>query len=216
MYPPILEPLINSPQLPQLLARLNAYWQDEQARRQAFYDWVGPDIKAEFIDGEIIVHSPVRSRHSTVLKYLVKLIDTYVEVHGLGYVGYESNMCRFPRNDYEPDLCFFDTATATAINDTTTIFPVPQLIVEVLSASTKDRDRGVKFRDYQVNGVGEYWIVNADTDVIEQYLLQNGVYRLATKARPGDALRIPTLADWTVDAAVFFDAAANLRAVRAV
>lgn len=58
-YSAILEPIIHSPTLPQLLDELNAYWAEEQNRRLDFYNWITPEMKAEFIDGEIIVHSPV-------------------------------------------------------------------------------------------------------------------------------------------------------------
>ena len=38
---------------------------------------------------------------------------------------------------------------------------VPDLVVEVLSRSTKTRDRGEKKAIYEANGVAEYWLVNS-------------------------------------------------------
>jgi Uma2 family endonuclease len=77
-------------------------------------------------------------------------------------------------------------------------FPVPDLVVEVLSNSTEERDRGVKFEDYVVNGVGEYWIVDADESVIEQYVLQAGEYELKLKSSSG-RLRSEVIEGFTAD-----------------
>ncbi len=43
----------------------------------------------------------------------------------------------------------------------------------------------MKFEDFASNCVAEYWIVDADTRIVEQYLLDNGEYRLALKSGSG-------------------------------
>ena len=174
MYREILEPIVRSPQLPILLKELEQIWKEEQIRRQEFYDWVTPDIKAEFIEGEIIVHSPVRSKHNTVLGNISRLIGVFVLSKDLGYIGVKKIMCRFSRNDYEPDMVFFDATTAKEFIEDQTIFPVPQLVVEVLSKSTEDRDRGVKFQDYESHNVQEYWIVDVKKGEIIAFKMENG------------------------------------------
>ncbi len=211
MYREILKPIVRSPELPQILKELSEYWEQEQARRKEFYDWVTPDMKAEFIDGEVIVHSPVRSRHNVVLQNIVLLVNIFVRKKDLGYIGVEKIMCRFPRNDYEPDMCFFNKTTAATITDEQTIFPIPQLIVEVLSASTENRDRGVKFKDYQAHGVQEYWIVDAYTNTLEQYLLQDGEFELHQKFnKPKQKIASKVITGFEVPIGAFFDAATNL------
>ena len=42
--------------------------EDERVRRKAFYEWVTEGMKAEFINGEIIIHSPVKKRHWATMK----------------------------------------------------------------------------------------------------------------------------------------------------
>lgn len=61
-----LRPIVKSPDMPQLLRELQDIWEAEQLRRNDFYDWVNPNVKAEFIDGEVVVHSPVRLKHNLV------------------------------------------------------------------------------------------------------------------------------------------------------
>ncbi len=45
----------------------------------------------------------------------------------------------------------------------------PDLIVEILSASTAGRDEGEKFRLYQKHAVREYWIVNIWDKTVKSY-----------------------------------------------
>lgn len=171
-YSHVLEPIIHSPALPQLLEELNQFWADEQNRRLDFYNWITPEMKAEFIEGEIIVHSPVRSKHNVILVNLVTDAKIFLRKLKTGYLGVEKIMTRFTRNDYEPDICYFREEKSKTFKDEQTIFPTPDFIVEILSNSTADRDRGVKFQDYQAHGVEEYWIIDPDLNIVEQYILQ--------------------------------------------
>lgn len=181
-----LRPIVKSPDMPQLLSALQEIWKDEQKRRLAFYDWVTPDIKAEFIDGEIVVHSPVKKKHNIISGAVYALLNTFVIKYQLGFVGIEKIMTRFIRNDYEPDVVFFGNEKAAAFQDDLTIFPVPDFIVEVLSDSTEERDRGVKFRDYALHGVAEYWIIDPETETVEQYFLVEEEYVLNAALTRGD------------------------------
>ena len=173
----ILSPIKNSPNLRSLIDELEVMWQKEQDKRLDFYNWLTPDKKAEFIGGEIIVHSPVVKKHNVITKELLKILDPFIISRDLGFLGVEKIMCRFDRNDYEPDLCFFKKEKSVTFLDDQTIFPIPDFIVEILSPSTEARDRGIKKEDYQLNGVQEYWIIDPDIDTIEQYLInEDGEY----------------------------------------
>jgi hypothetical protein len=41
---------------------VQAMLDEEKRKRQEFYDWLTDDVKAEFINGEVILHSPVKRR----------------------------------------------------------------------------------------------------------------------------------------------------------
>ena len=45
----------------------------------------------------------------------------------------------------------------------------PDLVVEVISPSTKSRDYGIKLFKYRNSGVREYWIINPETRTINVY-----------------------------------------------
>ena len=48
----------------------------------------------------------------------------------------------------------------------------PNLVVEILSESTRRNDRWTKFRMYQQAGVGEYWIVDPMAQVVSVHVLE--------------------------------------------
>ena len=86
----------------------------EAKKRRYFYDVVTEQQKAEFINGEIIVHSPVKLRHAVASDRLMILLNVFVQKHGLGIVFHEKILIVLNRNDYEPDICFFGPEKAKA------------------------------------------------------------------------------------------------------
>jgi len=48
-------------------------------------------------------------------------------------------------------------------------YGAPDLVVEVLSSSTRKFDRGSKFKQYEQNGVREYWLIDTDDQTVEVY-----------------------------------------------
>ncbi len=209
----LIEPLRHSPHLPQAVAILQSELESERKRRDHFYHDMTSDQKIEFIDGAVVQHLPARNRHLDVTGNVFHLLKAFVSIHGVGQVKAEKCLCVFPRNDYEPDVVFFGPAKSASFAPDTMKFPVPDLAVEVLSQSTEARDRGVKFEDFASNGVQEYWIINADEMVVEQYLLEKGEYTLAMKSGSG-MLTSRVLAGFAISIDAFFGEKANLEAVR--
>ena len=70
-----LEQLLRSPRLPEAMRRLQAVARAEAKKRRYFYDVVTEQQKAEFINGEIIVHSPVKLRHAIASENLFTLLN---------------------------------------------------------------------------------------------------------------------------------------------
>jgi Uma2 family endonuclease len=209
----MLAPLRASPFLPEAVNELSALLAVERRRRDKFYEEVTPEMKMEFIEGEVVLHSPARNVHLDVTMRIAKLLSSYVDDRDLGEIKVEKCLVVFPRNDYEPDVVFFSQEKAVLLGGNTMKFPVPDLIVEVLSESTEIRDRGVKFQDYEAHGVHEYWIVDAEQRVIEQYVLTNGRYGLKMKSGTG-TLSSGVVTGFGVSVEAFFDSKANTEALR--
>ncbi len=182
----LINKILDSPEAPKIIEYLNTVIEEEKRKRVDFYQSITEEIKAEFINGEVIIHSPVAIEHNEVNGNLYKIIDTYVVANNLGFVGIEKILIRLTRNDYEPDLCYFNLEKSNKFEKGQNLFPAPNFIIEVLSKGTAKRDRGVKFEDYQDHGVEEYWIVDPQKKTIEQYLLKRNKYELVLKSKNGD------------------------------
>lgn len=157
--------------MPSLVDELQRHRAEEQARRERFYEEITPEMKAEFINGEVILHSPATWTHVRVSERLSRLLGTYADLHRLGSVGIEKALVAAERNDYEPDVLFYRTEKAAGIQPDQRKLPTPDFAVEILSPGTEHRDRGVKFVDYALGGVEEYWMINPEEQVVERYVL---------------------------------------------
>ncbi|MEO1628945.1 MAG: Uma2 family endonuclease, partial [Bacteroidota bacterium] len=159
--------------------------EEESKKRLDFYNAITEQEKAEFINGEIIIHSPVKKFHNEISGNLYKILDTYVIEQNLGFVGIEKILVQFTRNDYEPDICYFHREKSQNFTKDQSIFPVPDLIIEILSEGTEKRERGIKFEDYQAHGVKEYWIIDPKKKTVEQYAWREEAYELVLKSNSG-------------------------------
>jgi len=205
-----IEPLLQSPRLPALIEELQGLLAAERTRRDRFYAELTEDTKAEFINGQVITQSPATFSHVTAVKLLSLLLHTHVERHGLGYVGAENMLIVLPRNDYEPDICFFGSVKAALLKPTQLKFPAPDFVAEVLSPSTEHLDRGVKLEDYAANGVAEYWLVNPQLGQVEQFVLREG--RFAAVGTFGDGVvTSQVVRGFSIPVRAMFDAQVNLR-----
>jgi Uma2 family endonuclease len=199
-----IQELLASPELPIAVERLSTALESEKQLRAKFYEEITPSMKAEFINGEVVMHSPVSLNHLNAARNIMRLLDGYVAHRALGQVYSEKALIALTRNDYEPDITFFSEEKATHFTSAQTKFPAPDLIVEVISPSTEHRDRGIKFKDYAAHGVREYWIVNAEAKEVEQYRLEAKNYKLALKSNSGD-VQSSVLAGFRIPIPALFD-----------
>jgi Uma2 family endonuclease len=192
------------PELAIILERLEKEMIQEAERRNEFYELVHENVKAEFINGTIIYHSPVMRRHWKVSMKVSKFLATHVDDNDLGEVGVEKVMISLTRNDYEPDIVFFAKEKASLFTKQQMHFPAPDLAVEILSDSTEKNDRNIKFRDYASHGVKEYWIIDPNKNSLEQYLNTDNEFQLANTFTDG-TLKTETVKGFRLDVRTIFE-----------
>ena len=142
---------------------LSAHTERELLTASDFLDWLEPGRHADLVDGEIVMHSPVSTRHADLLNFLDRLLGAYVDERGLGTLYREVVAVKLsPRDVFLPDLAFYSAARHDAIKSTYAE-GAPDLVVEVLSPATARRDTGTKFAKYELSGVREYWILDPAT-----------------------------------------------------
>ena len=214
----LLHDLLDHPNPAGIVRQVQETLARERTARAKFREWLRPDVKAEFINGEIIVHSPALRRHNQVVKYISFILEAYTAHFDLGEVAIEKALIQLERSDFEPDVCFWHAATAVTFADDLMYYPAPDLVVEVLSKGTADRDRGIKFRSYEAAQVDEYWIVDPKLHTVEQFVLgPDKAERLVLQQRAqlqlGETITSKTLPGFSVPVKAFFDVELRRRAV---
>ncbi len=208
-----LNQILEMPNAAILAERLKTALEQEKKARRHFYEIIDENKKMEFINGEIVFQSPVKIEHNKATKRVFKLIDTFVDMHDLGFVGIEKILISLTRNDYEPDVCYFGNAKSEKFKEGQMQFPAPDLAIEVLSKSTEKQDREVKFADYAAHGVAEYWIIDPVAETVEQFVLQNEKYELILKSGSGEIKSI-VLEDFEIKIRAIFDKETNLEELK--
>jgi Uma2 family endonuclease len=106
----------------------------------------------------------------------------------------------------EPDLLFISAARATIITEKNIQGP-PDLVVEILSVSTRKIDEVVKRKLYERYGVRGYWIVDPELEGIKIYrLTDQGYIQAAELAREAtDTLSTPLLPGFQAPLAEIFE-----------
>ncbi len=128
-----------------------------------FLEWLEPGKHADLIDGEIEMHSPVAIRHARLTSFVDRLIGQFVEAGELGELFREVVAVKLsPRNVFLPDLAFYAKDRLHLLRENY-VDGAPDLVVEVLSPTTGERDIGVKFAEYEQHGVREYWVLDPQT-----------------------------------------------------
>lgn len=209
----IISEILSEPDAYFLLQEAQAILYREREKRIQFYNDITEQEKVEFINGEIVVHSPAKKRHNTASLLLAQLLNIYSAKHNLGFVGIEKIMITLTRNDYEPDICFFKKEKSQHFTEDQILFPAPDLVIEILSDSTEDRDRGVKFKDYQAHKIQEYWIIDPEKQTLEQYNLNENAYDLIFKSSEG-SVKSFVIDGFQIPVRAIFDEAENLKAIR--
>ncbi|MGD2069814.1 MAG: Uma2 family endonuclease [Gemmatimonadota bacterium] len=143
----------------------------------------------EVIDGELAVTPSPTPRHQKIAARLTRILDGFTDAHALGHVLGGPVDVLFAEGDYlEPDLVFL-RADRTGIVTDRGIEGPPDLVVEILSPSTANRDRGVKLERYRLYGVPEYWIVDPEGRTVE-------VWRLGQGAESGEVFETGSTLRW--------------------
>jgi len=121
----------------------------------------------EIIDGEHYVTPSPNTRHQIASVNLTRILSTHVRSHGLGRVFSAPFDVVFSHLDVvEPDLLFISAKRLDILTDKH-VRGAPDLVVEILSDSTRKVDENVKRALYERCGVQEYWVVDAAPETIK-------------------------------------------------
>ncbi len=146
---------------------------------EEFLAWCDSDTRAEWVDGEVIIISPVNLEQAILFRFLLRLLSDYVDARDLGIVLGPEFQVRLgtQRRRRTPDLLFVARERLGIVRETE-VDGAPDLVVEIVSPESRRRDREEKYREYEAAGVREYWIIEPDTRTADFHALgPDGRYR---------------------------------------
>jgi Uma2 family endonuclease len=91
------------------------------------------------------------------------------------------------RNAVEPDQYYFRAPTDVCMIEGDYFQGVPELIAEVLSPATRVLDRGQRMDVYRKVGVPHLWLLEPETETVEQYALAGRDYGMVGRHGPGES-----------------------------
>lgn len=139
----------------------------------------------EVIDGALYMTPPPGWKHQFASGKLQVMVGRHVYDHGLGVlVSAPVGVVLDDENGLQPDLIYVSREHLHIITERG-VGGAPDLVVELLSPSTRNRDRGVKLRRYAAAGVPHYWIVDPRSRALEAYRLTDEGYELTGTYGPG-------------------------------
>ena len=158
---------------------------------------------AEWIDGEVHFYVGASGRHQVVLDFIVALFNGVLRRSGGRAISSGFVVRASPTgNGREPDVVVFTGEHRHRFKSTYFDGP-PDIIVEVVSDESVERDYVTKRREYERAGVPEYWIIDPREGsrnalflvlghgVYREVVAEGGVYR--STAVPGFWLRVEWL-----------------------
>ena len=141
------------------------------------------DLREKFyetINGEKILFESDTIGENLATGHLMTLLGEYVNKNKRGII-LPHLVTYFPdENILIPDIMFIDAAKEKLVLESPEdqFNVVPDMVAEILSKSTMERDMTVKKDIYERNDIREYWLVDSRAKSVAVYLLRDGKYFL--------------------------------------
>ncbi len=147
----------------------------------------------ELLGGELVVVPSPTWKHQDVSARLQFYLKAFVDEHNLGHVvGAPLDVVLSEEDVVQPDILYISHERASIIREDG-VYGAPDLIIEILSPTTAERDRTFKKTLYARHGVPEYWIVDPIVNTVEIFTLKEEGYERVALYNREDALHSPLL-----------------------
>ena len=154
------------------------------------------DERYELLGGDLIMVPAPNIKHQRVQGRLYYKLTQFIRDHELGELLLAP--CDVVLSDtdvVQPDLLFVAREREHLLSGGENVQGAPDLLIEILSPSTADRDRGIKHELYDRHGVTEYWLVDPMAEIVAIHHRQAGRLALSRTFGRRDTLRSPLLVD---------------------
>jgi Uma2 family endonuclease len=122
----------------------------------------------EAIDGELYVTPAPTLRHQWISVNLTAALLKLLVEPGHGWLFAAPTGVEFPETEegVQPDMVFISKDRRELLTKAG-VSGAPDLVIEIGSPSTANRDRTIKKKLYERQGVPQYWFVDPEADVVE-------------------------------------------------
>jgi len=142
----------------------------------------------EILDGKLLPAIPTTAAHQIVLLNLAIRVHTYIEKNNLGQILIIPIEVVLSNYDVvQPDIIFISSNNKQIIKSTH-IEGIPDLVVEIISPGSAQRDRIIKRKIYALHGVKEYWLVHPEKQRVQMLRLEKGELQRITELTGEDIL----------------------------
>jgi Uma2 family endonuclease len=154
-------------------------------------------VRYELLDGELIRLTPAPNEaHQRIsLQFAYRLMQ-FVQENNRGkiYVAPFDVVLGEPGEEEvaEPDILFVSKERRRIIREDA-VHGAPDLVIEILSPSTAEKDKTYKRRLYAKHGVKEYWIVDPDEEIVEILTIRRNGYDRTKLYKKEEVLTSPLL-----------------------
>ncbi|MHA1265563.1 MAG: Uma2 family endonuclease [Candidatus Helarchaeota archaeon] len=129
---------------------------------EVFWEYVDEDSNCELIDGVLIIHSPPSEEHEDIFGYLYTLLRFYLEKTKSGKIyGSRFVMRLSSRWNPEPDIIIIRPENYSKIKSNY-YEGAADLVIEILSKSTRELDVTKKLPAFLKAGVTEVWLIDPE------------------------------------------------------
>jgi len=139
--------------------------------------------KHELLQGEHIILPPPKSYHSDVQHLLLRVLQPYVDQHGLGDVRIEAGFKLSEDTWVQPDVSFLRGSQLRSTRLGGYFEGSPALAIEVASESNTAAQFDLKMELYFAHGAEEVWVVFPQTRHVRAHFPDGRSETLATELR---------------------------------
>ena len=159
----------------------------------------------ELIDGELILLYSHSWAHQSVLGNLSSLLYKSVRIEKMGEsVAGLLDVFLSEYDVFHPDFLFISNERRNIIHSDG-LYGAPDLVIEVLSPETEQRDLTVKRERYEMFDVREYWQVNTTAETITVLRARDGKFEQVGVFGEGTTVETPLLPGLVLDVSEVFD-----------
>ncbi len=157
------------------------------------------DRRYELIEGELYMVPSPGFYHQTISMNISHPLKKFAKGNNLGAVLYAPFDVVLSETDVvQPDIIFVSKGRLGLITEKN-LRGAPDLAIEILSTSTRERDKLVKKRLYMESGVKEFWLVDPDKNAIEVMVLKETGFETSGIYFIDDKLISPLLKGFRLD-----------------